>query len=98
MASIVEGGDEGLLKEHFLDVVHENVQVIEHSFHVLLIIHQSLHLVNPAIQVHRLSEGLNLYALLFQIPSQLDIEQPQEVLLFGCECAIDFDVSRLCLV
>ena len=49
LAGVVEARDEALLETHFLDVVHEDVQVIEVVHHCSLLANQLLELADPRV-------------------------------------------------
>ena len=76
LAGVVEGGDEGLLKHHLLDVVHKDIDIVQCLSQLSPLIHSRFQTADPVVQIGRITQWLNLYPLALQMFSELHVEQP----------------------
>jgi hypothetical protein len=92
LAGSVEGRHETLAHDHFLDVVHEDVEVVQVTNEVVVVVDVFLDLGDPVVQTVGVLQLLEVGAVQGEILVELDVEELQEVGLFVREGAVDLDV------
>jgi hypothetical protein len=98
LAGIVKGGNEGLIEGKFLYVVHEDIKVVQDFNNVPPLIGQILQMSDPAVQIRGLPQIIYIDAILLEMFSELHVDQPKKVLLFGGKSAVDINVASSCII
>ncbi len=91
LAGGVEGGQEHFAEQHFLDVIHEDVEVVQLLDDVGVAVQQLFYLVYPGVQVEWLRQPLELDVFGAKVLVELDVEEFEEIGPFVSQSAVDFD-------
>ena len=98
LAGRVKGRHEALAHDHFLNIIHEDVEVIEMVDELRICVDVLLDLADPVVEVVGVFEFLELELSFGEVLIEFYVEEFEKVGLLVGESAVDFDVVDLGLL